>query len=274
MSKDTKDTAAKDTALSTIPSGMEGMISTERPAGIDEGTLGNEGIGRGDVLMPRLGLAQKMSPEIDPTNSARYIDGLAFTDLFHSTTKKNLGKGPLHFVILRRDDPRWIEFNPLDQGGGIKDPNVHAGDSRTHFGANGEKPIATEFHDYIVLLLTGFDAADPLQSVVALSLKSSAIKAAKQLNLLIQLRGKKLICKGVYTVSTGHEVDKKTQGVYATYKFQNAGWLTPDSPIEKTAIEMFEAWKDKKVEFDRVPDDPDAFEPARYEAAAGARADM
>lgn len=244
----------KETEALSIPAGLEGMIMTERPEGADEGILGNEGIGRDDMLMPRLGLAQKTSPEIDPTNQARYIDGLQFTDLYHSLSKKNYGKGPLHFVILRRDDPRYIEFNPIDQGGGVKDLNVPANDPRTAFtaGPNGErvKPLATMFYDFIVLLLTDFNPAEPLQNLVALSLKSSGIKAAKHLGFLINTRGNKKIYKGVYELRTGSETDKKTGGVYAIYKIKNAGWLKPGSDIEKLAGEMFEGWKDRAVKID------------------------
>jgi hypothetical protein len=258
-------TTEAKTDLATVPKGMEDMMTLDRPTGADEGTLGNEGIGRDDIAMPRIGLAQKMSPEIDRTN-AGYIDTLEFTDLFHSLKRKNLGKGPLHFVILRRDDPRWIEWIPRDEGGGIRDKDVRANDPRTKFGPDGEKPIATEYHDFIVLMLTGLDAGDPLDSIVALSLKSSGIKAAKHLNFLISLRGPKLICKGVYALTTGHETDKKTQGVYATYKFANAGWLKPDSAIETLVVELFDAWKDRKVEIERVADDVDSFDPAKIEA--------
>ena len=225
------------TELAQIPKGMEGMITYDRPTGADGGVLGNEGIGRDDILMPRLGLAQKMSPEIDPTSPKR-IEGLEFTDLFNSLSRMVYGKGPLHFVILRRDNPRWVEFNPIDQGGGIKDMNVPPGDPRTKFttGPDGQrvKPVATMFYDFIVLLLNDFDPSAPLENVVALSLKSSAIKAAKHLNFLVQQRGRKLICKGVYAI----------------YKIRNAGWLTADSPLEKMVVEMFEAWKDRRVTVD------------------------
>jgi hypothetical protein len=263
----------KDEAIATIPKGMEGMMTLDRPEGHDEGTLGSEGIGRDNIRMPRIDIAQKMSPEIDPTNAEKRIEGLEFTDLYHSESKKKLGKGPLHFVILRRDEPRWIEWNPREQGGGIKDKNVRAGDPRTKFGPNGEKPIAVEYNDFVCLWLTGLDFSKPLESIAALSLKSSGIAAAQQLNFLITLRGPKLICKGVYSLTTDHKTDKKTQGVYAIYKFAQAGWLKPDSPIEKLAIEMFEAWKDRKVTFD---DDPDSFEPADIErqAAGAAHTDM
>lgn len=264
--------------LNVVPKGLEGMVTLDRPKGVDEGTLGSEGIGREDMLMPRIGLAQKMSPEIDPTNQARYIEGLQFTDLFNSLTKQSYGKGPMHFVILRRDNPRFIEFNPIDQGGGIVDMNVPPGDKRTQFttGPNGEriKPIATMFYDYIVLLLTGFNQAEPLQSVVALSLKSSGIKAAKHLNFLIGQRGQKLICKGVYELKTGSDVDKKTQGVYATYKFRNAGWLTAGSPIEKLVVEMFESWKDRAVKIDRGTPDDEVVDDSMAANPEGAATDM
>lgn len=232
------------------------MIMQERPEGKDSGHLGNEGIGQDDILIPRLGLAQKMSPEIDST-TPKYIEGLKFMDLFNSLSQQKYGTGPLHFVILRRYDPRYMELIPFDEGGGIKDRNVPPDDPRTQFGPNGEKPIATMFYDYLVLILNGLDPTSPVENVLALSLKSSAIKAAKHLNMLITQRGQKLLCKGVYEVRTGHETDKKSQGVYAVYKFKNAGWLKPDSALEKLAIEMFEAWKERdvKIDVDVVPED-------------------
>jgi hypothetical protein len=253
--------AKKETeAIATVPAGLEGMITTARPEGADTGALGSEHIGREDILIPRLALAQKTSPEIDPTSGDRYIEGLQFTDLFHSITHKAYGKGPLHFVILRADKPRWVEFNPLDQGGGIKDPNVPADDPRTKFGVpddNGQSapPLATKFYDFIILLLDGLDFTDPLQNVMGLSMKSTALKVARQLNLYIQQRGKKALYKGVYQISTGS--DKNAKGAFAIYKVKNAGWLQPGSQIEALAAEMFESWKDKVVAVDTETAHPD-----------------
>ncbi len=236
------------------------MIVATRPEGRDEGELGTEGIG--DMLIPRIGLAQKMSPEIDKTDQNKYIEGLDFTDLFHSTEKRKLGKGPLRFVILKVYDPRYKQFKPIEEGGGIIDPDVPAGDPRTAFGPNGEKPLATKFLDFLVLLLDGFDPTDPIKNVVALSLKSSALKAAGHLNFLIGARGQKQVCKGVYELTTGTDKDKKSGGVYAVYKFKNAGWLKPGSPLEALAVEMFEAWKTREAPIDEektyVPDVDDS----------------
>lgn len=139
---------------------------------------GTEGMTREDMIMPRLALAQKMSHEVDPEN-AKFIDGLEIGELFNSVTKQIYGEGPLEFVVLKRDVPRYVEFNPLDQGGGIKDMNVPANDPRTQFtrGADGKsvKPIATKFYDFIVMLL-------PSMEVIGLSFKSTGLKAARLLN--------------------------------------------------------------------------------------------
>ncbi len=254
--KDALQTTA-DASL-TVPEGLEGMFTLDRPEGADTGTLGNEGIGRDDILMPRLGLAQKMSPEIDGT-SPKYIPGLQFMDLYNSLTKQVYARGPVYFAILRRDEPRWVEFNPLDEGGGIKRRNVPADDPATEFGPNGEKPAATKFYDFIVLLLNETTLTDPLQNIVVLSLKGSAIKAAKQLNMLIQQRGPKKIFKGAYQLKTGHETDKKSSGVYATYEIKNSGWLK--GHLETLAAEMFEAWEDRALVIDHEIDDSMAANP-------------
>ena len=243
------------------------MITGDRPAGKDEGHLGTEGITQDDILVPRIGVAQKMSPEIDPT-SPKMIENLKFMDLFNSLSKQVYGQGPIHFVILRRYDPRWVEFIPLEEGGGIKDRNVPADDPRTAFGPDGEKPIATMFYDFLVLILNGLDPSSPVENVAALSLKSSGIKAAKHLNMLITQRGQKLLCKGVYEMRTGHEIDKKTQGVYAIYKFKNAGWLKSDSALERMALEMFDAWKERDVKIDLDEKGTDDFDAERLEREA------
>ncbi len=243
----------KNDALAVLPKGMEGLISFEKPAGNDEGALGNEHIGKDDIIIPRLALAQKTSPETDRTH-AKYVEGVSFTDMFNSITKTNYGNGPVYFSILRADKPRYVEFKPLEDGGGVIDPNVPAGDPRTKFGefnkdtGKADKPVATQFYDYIIMVLNDLNLQDPIQNVMGLSLKSSAIKVAKQLNLLINQRGKKLLFKGVYSLTS--TTDTKAGNTFAIYKVSNAGWLPPGSEVELVAGEFFDMWKDKEVIID------------------------
>jgi hypothetical protein len=253
------------------------MIDLARPAGEDAEDRGTENIRPEDVLIPRIGIVQKTSKELEE-NHPRFIEGAKFLDLYNSVTRGLYGRGPVHFVVLRVDRPRGVQFRPLDEGGGILDPNVPLDDPRMAFGevdpATGKatKPLATKFYDFLVLVLTGLDLADPGANLAAFSFKSTGIKAAKQLNMLIMQRGPKALYKGVYEVSVAQ--DSNASGAFGVYKIKNAGWLKPDSAVEKLAAEMFQAWKHVETKIDRedTPEDPDGFDPARYEAEAAAAA--
>jgi hypothetical protein len=217
----------------------------DRPAFIPASTEGREHITRADIRLPRLALAQGLSPEID-SGHAKFIRGLANGEMFNDLTQVNYGKGPLEFFIVRADPPRWVEFFPRDEGGGVKDLNVPANDPRTAFrvGEDGSSlpPIATMFYDYVLLL-------EPNKEPITLSLKSTGIKAARTLNGLIQMRNSALYA-GKYVVTAGKETNKK--GTYSVYIIKNAGWVKDQAEAEQLR-QAHEAFKDKSIEFDREP---------------------
>ncbi len=271
-------------AVATVDT-LASMIDLARPEGVDAaGDLGTENIGQDDILIPRIGIIQKTSKELEE-NSPRFIQDAKFLDLYNSVSRKLYGRGPLHFVVLRADKPRGVQFRPLDEGGGIIDPNVALNDPRMQFGpvdpdtGKATKPLATKFYDFIVLVLTGLDFNDPVANVAAFSFKSTGIKAAKTLNMLITQRGPKALFKGVYEISTA--MDQNASGAFGVYKLKNAGWLKADSAAEHLAAEMFAAWRHREAVIDRETpgedptDDGTGFDPAAYErqtAAAGAAA--
>lgn len=229
-----------------------------RPAFLQgEGVDGTEHITRDDIKMPRLAIAQKMSPELEEGHT-KFIEGLVEGDLFNNLTGEILGKGPLTFMIIRADPPRWIEFFPREQGGGIKDPNVPAGDPRTFFtmkDGKSEPPAATKFYDYIIALLPF--GPNPMDSLIALSMKSTQLKVARELNGLIKLR-KAPIFAGKYTVET--KTEKNAKGSYKQFVVKNAGWVTEEE--FKIGRELFEALKDREITIERDdapdPDHPNA----------------
>lgn len=286
MAKETKEKevaiAPKESAEVAQVMSVADMISTARPEGKDTENLGTENIHEEDILIPRVAIVQKTSKEIEE-GTPRFIEGAKFLDLFNSVTRKVYGRGPLHFVVLRADRPRGVQFRPLDEGGGIIDPNVPLNDERMQFGAvdpatgKATKPLATKFYDFIVLILSGLDLSDPVANIAAFSFKSTGIKAAKTLNMLITQRGPKALYKGVYEVSTA--MDSNASGAFGVYKIKNAGWLKPGSPAEVLAAEMFDAWKHReaKIDLENPESDPDSFDPAELErqsqAAAASGAD-
>lgn len=239
-------TAKKTDALQTVDS-----TDMTRPDFLPTGATGTEHITNADMQIPRILLAQKMSPEVDDAEPVKRIEGLKVGDMFNGLTHEIYGRGPLDFVILRADPPRFVEFIPRAEGGGIKDPNVPAHDPRTQFGKNGEKPAATKFYDYIVLLMPL--GTDPAERMVALSFKSTGLKIAKQLNALIKLRNAPIF-SGVYRLSSADTQNSK--GKFAIYQVTNAGWVR-DKNLADSLEHLSNAIRDKEIAIDREPGEDD-----------------
>ena len=190
------------TAITTTHSAP--LVATAAP-------LGTEHITSDDVMMPRLGLAQAISNEVNKQD-ADFIDGLGVGDFWNTASGKGYGPGPLTFSILVAHPPRAIEFAPLSEGGGVVDPNVPLTDPRMAFGEDGSPPQATKFYDYVLWLHES-------NEMIAMSLARSAIKAAKSLNGLIRMRGT-AVFTGRYTVTSVQKTS--SQGNYQSWRFRNS----------------------------------------------------
>lgn len=201
----TADVATVD-AAALVPTSPAALTKTNY-GGLDDSDFGGaDGIEQNDVTIPRLAIAQALSPQIN-SRDPLFIDGLRQLEMFNTVTSENYGEGPLRFTPLffRK---RGIEFVPRENGGGIVDPNVPVDvdpdtglykDARLNFGANGEKPKATLFHEWICVALDrGFE-------LFALSMKTSALKAAKVLNTRVQMDR-----AGVLDTATGQLVKYPT----------------------------------------------------------------
>lgn len=162
-----------------------------------------------DVLIPRLALAQALSPQVTDGDPNR-IPELKVGDLFNSVTGQAYGR-EVFVQLLRKMPLRAMEFHPIEDGGGVKDPDVPLHDDRCKWQGD-EKPVATVFRDFIAVLL-------PQREIIALSFKSSGIKAAKALWGLAAMRNKPVFA-GRYRISTGVELQPKPHQVY---KVENAG---------------------------------------------------
>lgn len=249
----------KNDALAITQSELDAMMTTDRYTGQDEGITGAEGMTQEDIQMPRLVMAQKTSPELDPSQP-EFVEGLKLGDFFNSLTKENYGPGPLKFSILRKDLPRWVEFGPFDEGGGVIDRDVKAGDPRTEWRrdpggdrSKDEKPIATKFYDFVILLYKGLDLAAPQLNVLSFSCKGTSLKyVKKQLNTYIVQRGKMLLPKGVYSTTTQIETEGKLSWAVST--FENAGRVKEGSVIEQLVLQLAEQWKDASVKYDETPE--------------------
>lgn len=250
-----------------------------RPSFIPPGSEGTEHMSKDDFQIPRLGLAQALSKEVQD-GDAKFIDGLRVGMFFNNLTGKIFepAKGPLYFTILRADPPRYIQFRPRSEGGGVVDMNVPANDPRTRFtrDADGKSvpPIATKFYDYVVFMLTPegrpLNPEDEMDNVIGLSLKGSGIKTARTLNGLMKYRNAPMY-SGKYEVSSAKATGPK--GEYFVYNIGNAknpiapndkafGWL-PDEAMFAITKGLSDSLKDKTITMDRDTDtdfDPEEME--------------
>lgn len=196
---------------------------------------GSESITTEDLVMPRLALAQSLSPEVEDGNP-KFIEGLKVGDAFNTLTGEVYGKEPLDVVIVRVDTPRYIEF---DESRNIVDFNVAPDDPRTRFGADGEKPVATKFMEYVALL---GDENEP----IALSFKGSGLKTARQLNGLIKFRNADSYASVFELTPTKQKNDK---GTFYTFAVRLAG--NADEDTFAYAAQVYESIAGKQLVTER-----------------------
>jgi hypothetical protein len=227
---------------------VEKAGALERPAFIKPGDArGAQGIKSEDVQMARLGLAQSLSPELDPS-SPKYVEGLKLGDAFNSLTGEVYGKEPLEVVIVRCDGSRFIEFNPREAGGGIKDYAVPAGDPRTEFTTDAKtgasiKPLATKFLEFVAIL-------PKYQEPIALSFKGSGLKTAKTLNGLIRMASARLgtVPSFSFRFFLTPSIETNSKGKYAVFSVKPAG--TVDEETFTFASAFYDTIKDRAVVVD------------------------
>lgn len=163
---------------------------------------GFQGVDRDSFSIPFLTLLQKTSPQLDPDNQAKYVEGAKVGDYMNSVTGKNYGGNPTIIpCAFQRIMNEWV---PRDQGGGFKgthspsDPIVLSGkrDERGKFKiANGNELSDTRNHFCLVVDEDG--SVDP----VVFSLTSTQIKKSK--NWMTEMQQIKIAgAKGLFNPPT------------------------------------------------------------------------
>jgi len=234
-----------------------GPSALARPAFVPaDDSRGTENIKREDLILPRLTLAQPQSPELDEAGP-KAVAGLKKGDAFNSLTGQVYGKGALDVVVVRIEDDRFVEFNPLDEGGGVKDFSVPADDPRTKFTTTPDgktaKPVATRFSEFVALRL-------PEREPIALSFKGAGLKAARTLKSLIALRGKIPSFTSVFTLTP--TVVTNTKGTFSVFVVRMKGNV--DEETFNVASALYDSFKDRELAVEREPGSDDA-EPVHTE---------
>jgi hypothetical protein len=220
--------AKKNTALAERPANTALDIAGDRKS-----ARGREGIRQQDMTLPRLAIAQKTSPQLDD-GKPEYVEDLKLYDLFNSLTGESFGRGPVKVALVRYTQ-KAIQF---DEENNVVDPRVPLDDPRCRFGPAGEKPVATIFHEYLAVL------ADTFEPIVV-SMKGTQIKAAKNLNGLITVRGGDL-WGGLYDVSS----KSQQSGAYTVGGFVVKPAGRTSEELATFCEELYESTKGQEIKTD------------------------
>lgn len=217
----------------------------ERPKSLKHET-GAQDIDTEGIRLPRLSIAQGLSPQITP-GDVQQIEGLALFDMFNDITGEIYGKGPITFVPVKAytgKDARRIEFRPRSEGGGIIDMDVPPGDPRLDWTVEDgvrKPPRATTFQEYVIILLRSGKAPEP----IVLSIKGTNKhnrRASDYLTSTIGFRPGRIF-SGMYTVDTKVPV-KNDKGTFGVPRIKNAGFVPVDTPAGSALYEFAEKFHD------------------------------
>lgn len=148
--------------------------------------LGNENITNDDILIPRLSIAQALSPQLKK-QKAEYIEGLEEGGIFNTATGE-VYKLPVRIVPVSYRK-RFVEWIPRSAGGGLVNPDHDESimeqtkpgeDGKGSFLENGHEIIETPEHFVMVI------KDDGSWEEAVISMSKSRRKVSKSWNLKIR----------------------------------------------------------------------------------------
>ena len=153
----------KKPAALAVPAFMQGSTGA-----------GTEQIGREDMTLPRLAIAQSNSPAAKKSSPER-IQGLEEGQLYNTLSREIVGEAVELIPILYF--PSYIKFAGEGETGvkGIRSNADNIPPAELEFGEAGEKPVWTKLFNFLCLIPSRGE-------IVIVSMKSTGAKVAKQWN--------------------------------------------------------------------------------------------
>jgi len=214
----------------------------------EAGGRGSEGVSTDDLVIPRLELAQALSPCINK-KKPEYIEGIEIGDLYNNITRENYGPNVNVVPVLFKKE--YLIWKDRDSGDG---------------GFRGAYPD----HDLAEMALAELDESeqslceivDTAQQFVMIihddgsfeeavfSMAKSKMKVSKNWNSLIRLNGRDRFSR-VYAIASFE--DKGNSGEFQNVAVTNAGF--PSEAVYTAAEEVYESIASGKKDIDRSVDE-------------------
>lgn len=207
---------------------------------------------RKDFTLPRLAICQSLTPQRKKDNPL-YIKGLEEGNLFNTVTGEIYPDNKVQVAPLFAFKSR-IYFADIDEGGGILCQSLNAIDGgvlcdtcakcpNSQWTQDKEKkksvpPACTDFLNYASIIL-------PSRELIAVSMKSTAIKVAKTWNSMMRIRNRDTFA-GLYDLGTA--IQKNAMNEWYTFTVTNSGWV--DETAYKFAENMYSALRDEVLKVD------------------------
>lgn len=203
---------------------------------------GTEHIGKDDLRLPRLGIAQGLSFQMRPGDPA-YIDGLKLYEMFNDLTNQIYGRGPLTFIPIHHQTLR-IEF---DEDGKIPlDRNVPANDDRMLWHGD-EPPKAMKFTELACLL---WNQKKEMWEPIIISIREAnkfARQSAERIVGFIKFQDGPIYA-GFKTAKV--EAVSNDEGQWGVFVFENAGFIQ-DQVLYDYCAKLHKSFEGKVLETNR-----------------------
>lgn len=181
----TKDEEKKKTDVAVASQGGNLPAAADLLDIFGDAGLGNENVGQQDITIPRLKVAQALSPEIKK-QKAEYIEGCEEGSVFNSATRE-LYQTPL-VVVPVAYVRRYLEWIPREKGGGLVNADhdetileqCEKNDKGDYVLPNGNEIVVTPEHFVIVV------RPDGSYEQAVLSMSGSKAKISRNWNTAIR----------------------------------------------------------------------------------------
>ena len=226
-------------------------VSTDMPDFLKKnGTgLGNEGVNAEDLVIPRLGIIQSTSPELDADDLSKYIAGAKLGQIFNTLTRELFDNIRVVDCYFRKE---FVVFVKRTAGGGFRGAYPMQSEAVAAVEAS-DKPgdmeiVETGNHFCLVV-----DEALRVLGEVVVPMTSTKLKVSRTWNSMIRMRGGDRFA-GTWVLTTKKEKNEK--GTYYNFAVAPGPWV--NEALFNRAKETYEAVVSGAKDVDRSEPDAEA----------------
>lgn len=212
---------------------------------------GNENVQTEDLVIPRLGIIQDLSPQLDADDAEKFIPSAKVGQLFNSLTKELYDSVLLCNLFFRKE---WTVFVKRKAGGGFRGayPTEAEAVAAVEASDSPQDMEVVETGQHFCLLLSGPVEQKVLGEVVV-SCTITKLKVSRNWNSLIRLRGGDRYA-GTWNLGVVKEKNKAGQP-YRNFAVTPGPWVKEE--VFKLAEFTYSEILSGKKDVERTSDDVD-----------------